>query len=298
MINMVEKIVYVIILAWNQQESTRETLQSILKSDYLNIHVVVVDNASTDGTIAMLKEDFPEVKILSSEKNLGVSGGYNLGIKYAMNHYADYVLIANNDISVHIKLISNLVAGLEEDSDAGMAMPVIYHYFGNQKRFWCTGGYWRKFPLSIKLLNYNKLETRVHSLPKYIQFAPSCLLLLKRDLIEKVGLFDTTYYFYFDDWDYSERVRKSGFKIILIKDAIMWHKVSLSTQKSEKPRIWWEHMGWSATVFSTNYLNSIQQFFFLSWIVIRETIKGNYQRSKSIIKGIISYKRKMRINHN
>lgn len=281
---------YVIVLAWNHKEDTREALCSFLESENANFRIVVVDNASTDGTVEMVKSEFPSVEIITSHVNLGVSGGYNLGIQYAMDHGANFVLIANNDILVHPKMIAHLIESQKENPSIGISMPKIYHFYGDQNRYWCTGGYWRKCPPTIKMMNSNRKENDVRELPEFLDFAPSCVLLLNKLLINAIGLFDTNYFFYFDDWDYSIRARKSGFKIALVQESKMWHKVSISTQKSENPQIWWEHMGWSAALFAKKHLSSPVQVIFLSWMIVREVMKFKFRRSKGILKGILSLK--------
>lgn len=280
---------YIIVLAWNHKEDTREALRSFQESDNVNFHIVVVDNASTDGTVEMVKLEFPLVEIITSQVNLGVSGGYNLGIQHAMDHGANYVLIANNDILVHPKMIAHLIESQEANPSIGISMPLIYHFYGDQNRYWCTGGYWRKCPPTIKMMNNNRKEVDVQELPEFLDYAPSCVLLLNQSLINAIGLFDTNYFFYFDDWDYSLRARKSGFKIALVREAKMWHKVSISTQKSENPQIWWEHMGWSAVLFAKKHLSLPVQVIFLFWIIMREVMKFKFRRSKGILKGILSF---------
>jgi len=281
--------IYVLVLAWNHKEDTREVLYSVQASNYTNVRIAVINNGSTDGTEEMLSTEFPTVEVIRSEKNLGVSGGYNLGINYAMNTGADYILIANNDISVDPRMITNLYNGLIKISDAGIAMPKIFHYYGNRNRLWCTGAYWRKFPPTIKMRDYNKIDDANNNNIESIEFAPSCVLMLTSKLINKIGMFDTNYFFYFDDWDYSKRARSERFKIIYVPTATMWHKISESTQKSDKPYKWWEEMGWSAARYYSKYHTNFQRFLFFSWFVIRESLKGKPAHGIAFITGAKKY---------
>lgn len=288
---MDEKTVYIIVLAWNHIEDTIETLDTFLKSDYPSVKIFVVDNASTDNTISILTECYPEVQIIASEKNLGVSGGYNLGMQYALDHGAEYLLIANNDIKVDPQMVSRLVNALEADPATGVAMPKIYHYYGESKRLWCSGGHWRKFPPMVKMSNYNRLEAKAGKLPEFIEYAPSCVLLLNRMMLEKVGMFDTEYFFYFDDWDFSKRVRDAGFKIRFVTDAVMWHKISISTQKSEKPYTWWKRLGWSAALFYRKFRTPLEGNIFLLWFIIRESLKGKPKRAAAFTEGFREFRK-------
>jgi GT2 family glycosyltransferase len=280
------KLVYVVVLAWNHVEDTIECLESIMASDYDPFKVLLVDNASTDNTIDIVSNRFSEVEIVRSDKNLGVSGGYNLGMRVAYEKGADYLLIANNDISIHPKMISHLVDALEKHPQAGMGMPKIFHYYGDRSRLWCAGAYWRKFPPTVKMLGYNVRDSEEYSKIKEIAYAPSCCLILRREAIEVAGYFDTAYFFYFDDWDYSSRINRAGFKILFVPDAIMWHKVSISTQKSDKPAQWWTYYGRSTVRYYIKYSNGFQLNLFSLWFIIRECLQGNFKRIHPFIIGI------------
>ena len=287
-----DKKIICIVLAWNHIEDTMLTLSTLLASKGVEFETVLVDNASTDDTVERVKSAFPEVKIIQSDKNLGVSGGYNLGMAYATSQNADYMLVANNDIEIDPEMLANLVRRMEQDPSLGMVMPLIYHYYDDRERYWCTGGHWRSFPPTIKMSNFNKSSKQVSLLPETIDFAPSCILLLSGEAVRKTGMFDTSYFFYYDDWDYSIRMREAGYRIGLVADAWMWHKVSVSTQNSEKPLVWWEKLGQSATIFSDKHFSGSKAAAFRLWLPVREFLKGHPERSKALLSGISKQKRK------
>lgn len=285
---MESPLVLAIILAWNHLENTVEALLSFKKSNYPNLRIVVVNNGSTDSTEEFIRKNHPDVEILTSAKNLGVSGGYNLGIQHALLQNPEYILISNNDVTIAPDMISELIQALIADPSVGIGMPKIYHY-GGCDRIWCTGGQWRKFPPTVKMSNYNSKNTEVINSNTQINYAPSCLLLMKTELIKKIGIFDTSYFFYFDDWDYSRRAVKAGFKLLYIPKAIMWHKISISTQKSDKPQEWWQQMGWSAARYYQLYHSMITFLIFSTWFVIREALKGKPGRILPFLRGALAY---------
>ena len=152
--------VFAVVLAFNHVEDTRECLNSFISAaQEMDFQMILVDNGSSDATQEIVGTEFPQVYVLRSEKNLGVAGGYNLGIKYAHDNGADYILIANNDISIDRKMIKHLVRFMNDQPSAGIAMPKIYHYYGDRSRLWMIGAYWRKFPPSIKMMEYNGLDS-------------------------------------------------------------------------------------------------------------------------------------------
>lgn len=283
---MSDPLVYVVILAWNQKEMTIQCLESMLASEYSNKRVVVVDNGSTDGTSETLCERFPEVEIIRSATNLGIAGGYNLGLEYALAHGAEYVLVANNDIVVDPAMLRCLVEAVKGTPRAGIGLPKIYHYYGDRRRLWCTGAYWRKFPPTVKMMGVNAKDSHRFSHKREIEYAPSCCLLIWRQVLETVGYFDTGYFFYNDDWDFSARTRKAGYSIWFVPEAKMWHKVSMSTQKSEKPARWWYILGRSTVRYYLRHSTPQALFIFTIWFVIRECIKLKFRRIPPFLAGI------------
>lgn len=281
-----DKLVFVIILAWNHVEDTVECLVSMTKTNYEPIRYLLVDNASTDNTVETVQNKFPEVEIIQSDKNLGISGGYNIGMQYALEQGASHILVANNDIEIDAEMVKYLVEEMNKDHKIGIGMPKIYHYYGDRNRLWCTGARWRKFIPSVKMTGVNAKDNGNFTHAKDIEYAPSCCLLLSRELIETIGYFDTNYFFYNDDWDYSARARKSGFNIRYTPDAKMWHKVSVSTQKSDKPAIWWNYFGRSTVRFYRMHASRWQLAIYIAWFVIRESIKGNFHRIKPFLSGV------------
>ena len=280
------KKVCVVVLAWNHIDDTVECLNSLTSSNYSQVHFILVDNCSTDNTLEVVRRDFPAVEILHSDENLGVSGGYNLGMKRAVEQGADYILIANNDIKVDPDMIHHLASALDHHPAVGMAMPKIYHYFGKPMRLWCIGAKWRRFPPMVKMIGDGVVNSPRYSQETAIQFAPSCVLMLRREAIEKVGYFDTGYFFYHDDWDYCVRYRKTGFSIWFVPEAKMWHKVSVSTQKSDKPAKWWVYFGRSTVRYYRKHSNLAALFSFAGWFLLRETIKGNVKRLLPFLNGV------------
>ena len=279
--------VFAVILAFNHIEDTRECLQSFISATQgINIELLLVDNGSSDFTQEIVQKEFPQVNVLRSDKNLGVAGGYNLGIVYSHKMGADFILIANNDISIDREMIKQLVSFMEGMPSAGIAMPKIFHYYGDRSRLWTIGAYWRKFPPSVKMMEYNRLDIGKYKEPVHIEYAPSCCYLIRGKVVDQIGGFDPEYFFYFDDWDYCVRVRNCGYTIWMVPTAQMWHKVSVSTQKSDRPFTWWKYMGQSAFRFYTKYHTKLEFILFIIWFFIREIIKIKPLRSLGFISGV------------
>ena len=277
--------IYVIVLTWNNYKDTRECLDSLLKVAEPDIKILLVDNASTDDSITRLKGDFPNIDTLRLRENSGISGGYNAGIDYAMQAAADYIIVTNNDITFAPDTINGLLRAAQTTPKMGIGVPKTFNYY-DHALLAGIGGRWRKFPPSVKMMGVNTPDSNMFSSNQMMDYAISSCYLITKDLVKSIGGYDTGYFFYNDDWDYSIRAREAGYEIWLIPDARVWHKVSVSTQKSKKKEIWWEYFGRSTFRFYTKHRNNFELLLYAMWFVIRESIKLNFDRIFPFIKGL------------
>ena len=133
--------VYIIVLNWNGKDDTLECLASIAAIQYADFETVVVDNGSSDDSVAAIRAQRPELHIIETGQNLGFAEGNNVGIKYAMAHHADYIFILNNDTTVDPLLLQHLVSSAQRHPDAGIIGPKTY-YHAHPQVIWSAGGYW------------------------------------------------------------------------------------------------------------------------------------------------------------
>lgn len=281
-----QPLVYAVVLAWNQLPETLECLDSLLQTTYANIRYLLVDNGSTDQTSEIVAGRFPQVEICRLEPNVGIARGYNHGIEQALERGADYVMVMNNDTLVHPEMVAYLVQAYRDRPDTGMAMPKIYHYYGDRRRLWYAGARWRPFPPGIKTIGMDQPDGPRFDQYFNVEFAPSCCLLIPRAAIQKVGQFDPGYYFYFDDWDLSARFRAAGYEILFVPQAHLWHKVSVTTQKSEKPGRWWRSMGKSSVRFYLQHYSLPILLMHTAWFVLREAAKLKFNRIPAFTAGV------------
>jgi protoporphyrinogen oxidase/GT2 family glycosyltransferase len=273
-----------VVLTYNHYDDTQECLQSVFALQGSQSQVVLVDNGSDDGTPERVRQEFPAVHVIENRQNLGVPAGYNVGFQYAMDQGADYILMLNNDTILPAELLSELLSVAEKDPQTGVVMPkVLYH--GASDKVWSSGGRYRVFPPAILMTDKRKgMEDKM----RLIEYAPSCALLIARRAFERAGLFDPGYFFLYDDWDFSERVRAHGLNIWYAPNAFMWHKVSTTTQGPRSPLYWrtygasiarfWRRHGrpvWFSLPVHIGYV-TLREFFF----------KGNWGYWKDFQQGI------------
>lgn len=217
--------VFILILNWNNYKDTTGCVESVLKINYPNFRIVLIDNGSNDTSEEILRKRFPQLMLLQTGDNLGFTGGNNIGIKYALKQKADYVLILNNDTVVEPGFLEPLVNSGEEDKNIGLINPLIFRFGTDAIDF--AGGKISKFT-SRALHTDNLLEK-----PDYL--TGSCLL-IKREVFEKIGLLDERFFLYFEDVDFSLRAKEANFKLKVEVSSKILHKISATTGKNYNPR--------------------------------------------------------------
>jgi GT2 family glycosyltransferase len=194
------------------------------KITYPNLEIIISDNGSTDGTIEFVKENYSTVVLLENNRNLFWAGGNNVGIQRAMDDRADYIILLNNDVVVDPGFIGELVKVGETDPRIGMLGPKIY-YHGDDKELWYAGGrvfLWRGI---AKHVGIREIDRGQYDNVVATDYVTGCALMVKREVVEKIGLVDPVYIAYGEDMDWSHRARMAGFELRFVPTAVLWHKI-------------------------------------------------------------------------
>jgi len=208
----------VIIPHWNRKEDLRRCLAS-LEMQTCHHQVIVVDNASTDGSAEMAARDFPGVRLYRCGTNLGFGGAANIGLRVAIESGTEYLLLLNNDTIADPGLIERLTEFARQDSARGIVAPSIY-YLHSPDRLWSAGG-----EISLGRCLCRQL-TEGGEAPRQVDYASGCAFLVSAKMIERVGLLDPRFFMYFEEVDWCLRARRAGFEIWHLPQAKVWHAVS------------------------------------------------------------------------
>lgn len=220
--------VYIIILNWNGLKDTLECLESVYKLDYPNFEVIVVDNGSSDGSISKILQQVPQINLIRNSKNLGYTGGNNVGMRRALELGADYVWLLNNDTVVESDTLSKLVDEAENFLGTGLVSPALYFYDRPEKtQFIGTYADFKNHEL-IHILDPKELDCEW---VKNNLILWGTALLIKKCVIEAVGYLSEEYFAYHEDCDYSLRVHRARFRVVVRLDARVFHKDSQTTGK-------------------------------------------------------------------
>jgi len=219
--------VSVILLTWNQRDLTLDCLASLRQLDYPaeKLNVIVVDNGSRDDTVAAIRECFPEVTVLENGDNLGFAEGNNVGIRHALRGTADCIMLLNNDTEVDPHMLLHLTEALYRHDDIGVVGPKML-YFDPPDVIWCAGNsinWWTG--ATARLQAEQKDSAQVES-EREVDFITACAVLLRREVIEQIGLLDARFFIYYEETDWLVRASRAGWRILYVPQARMWHKVS------------------------------------------------------------------------
>ncbi|MBC7249837.1 MAG: glycosyltransferase family 2 protein [Anaerolineae bacterium] len=223
--------VAVIVLNWNGLADTLECLESLARLDYPDYEVVVVDNGSTDGSLDAIQGRFPDATLIENGENLGFTGGNNAGLRYVLVQRADYALLLNNDTEVAPDFLSHLVLAAEANPTVGVAGPTIY-YYARPDLIWSAGGMIDRSRGQTRMIGLNEQDTGQYgTAPREVDFVTGCALLVKRTVLEQVGLLDERFFAYYEEAEWCVRARKAGFKIVHVPTAKIWHKIPLDARE-------------------------------------------------------------------
>ncbi len=231
-----EPVIYVVVVTWNQYALTAACVRSLLLVNYPNLHILIVDNASQDDTTEKLCQEFKSgIEILTNARNLGYAGGNNVGIKHALQHSADYVMILNNDTVVDPDCITPLLVRLSGSERAGAVTPKIY-FMDQPATIWAAGG--RINPWIGKAGSRGRGEDDTGQLdqPETVDYTTGCCFLAPRTIFEQAGPFDKRYFAYFEDLDWSLRVRSLGLDIWYEPASHVWHVAGASSANTAPER--------------------------------------------------------------
>lgn len=273
----------IVILNWNRPFDTITCLESLNHITYKNHFSIVVDNGSTDNSPDLILSYFPNIVLLKLSTNLGFAGGINEGIKCALELDADYVMLLNNDTVVASDFLEPLVETLERDSVIGIAVPKIYS-LSSPTHIYAAGARWTSIPPRIKIRGFGQMDNPQYNEISDIEYATGCALLVRPEVFMVAGMFDPIYFMYQEDYDFCRRVRQSGFRIVYVPKAKIWHKGSAGL--GENSPIKWYQWSKSTVIFYKKHFSLVALIYFLNWVFIRETIKGNFSFLKPFLRGI------------
>lgn len=218
-------------ITYNSEAVLQPFLDCVWNQGHNNLILYVIDNASKDNTLSILQSNHDSrLVVIKNEKNFGVAKANNQGILMAIEDKCDQILIINNDVEFESALIETLIK-MQDEYNCSLASPKML-YFNSPNNIWYAGSWFHK------MKGYLPLHRGIHELDQgqydeivEVEYAPTCCLLVKKEVFQDVGLMDEKYFVYFDDTDFSYRILKDGrHKILYCPKPEFFHKVGSLTK--------------------------------------------------------------------
>jgi GT2 family glycosyltransferase len=219
-------LVSLVTINYNQAEITRQFLESTRLLTYSNVEIIVVDNASVPALSTCIDIDqYPNLHLIRSERNLGFTGGNNLGIEAATG---DYLFIVNNDTELTPTLLDELLEPFRLDTRIGVTCPKIKFYDTPDVLQYAGYNSMNMYTGTATPVGLNEPDAGQYNSPGVTNFAHGCAMMVRREVIEKVGRFAERFFLYYEELDWSQRIKDAGYLIYYQPSAYILHKESVS----------------------------------------------------------------------
>lgn len=282
-------LVSVLILTYNRTDLLKQALDAALKSDYPNLEFIISDNASTDDIAGFIRKDYPkkEIKVFKKKINGGLTGGFNFGFKFCKGKY---VQLLCNDTKITKSSISQMVKMMEEDEKIGAIAPKVTQ-MRNPEYIHSAGSFLTYTGLLYHYGVYQK-DSKLYDKPYYTFSTTGAGFLVRKETIEKSGLYDEDFFMAYDESDLCHRIWLSGYTIVYCPKAEIKHFWA-ATQDPGNPIVWyWNQRNViSSIIYNYSFLNMLKFLFtvniaFLALFFI-QFFKGNFSHALTLPKAYL-----------
>ena len=284
-------LVSIVTLTWNQTKITCEFLESTRHLKYRNYEILVCDMGSDiDPTEYINSQNYPNTRVLRSEKNLGFTGGNNWGIRQAKG---EYIFIVNNDTEVTPDLLDVLIEPFYDDPTIGVTCPKIRFFHHPDVIQYAGFNPINVYTGRTTSVGNKEVDKGQYDNSGYTYGAHGCAMMVKREVIDKVGMFPEKFFIYYEEWDWSSRILKAGYKIYYQAKGLIFHKESITMGKQSAIKVYYHTR--NRILYMRRNTNMLQflafMTFFLLFTAPKATIKyalsRQFEHLKSFVKGTI-----------
>jgi GT2 family glycosyltransferase len=228
-----QKPIALLLLNWNTPKFTSDCINSLLNYCDSNVFdIIVADNGSTDGSLSILRNQFPDLTFLDNKENLGFAEGNNKALNYCIGKGYQYSLILNNDTVVDDDLVTRLLHHMEGHPEAAAVQPAIY-WMHNKTEIWNGRGGYNSIFGKVYSSKEHPSPTEGFSKAKWLT---GCCMLVRNEVLKLTGLFNKQYFLYDEDVELSFRIRTAGFELHYLPQAKLYHEAGASGQLATKEK--------------------------------------------------------------
>ena len=280
----------IVTVNYNGLKDTCALIESIPFNE--NMEVIVVDNASKQDEANIIKKQFPQVKVVRSEKNLGFAGGNNLGIKEAKGKY---LFLINNDTVFKEFNIEPLIKRLDSSPTIGIVCPKIRFAWGTNPIQYAGYTPLSKITVRNQSIGFGEDDKGQYDTAHPTPYAHGAAMLIKREAIEKVGLIPDDYFLYYEEIDWSMIFTRAGYEIWYDPACTIYHKESQSTGQDSPLRTY--YITRNRLLLVKRNWQSVYKYLAYSYLIcivaprdlLKYAFKGKVDHAKAVINGICDF---------
>lgn len=288
----------IVLVNFNGYKDTVRCLDSLARVTYPDAFVIVVDNASADGSGARLRDEFPRAEHILLSENTGFTGGNNAGIERGLAEGCDHVLLLNNDTIVTPGFLEPLVERLESDAKIAAVSGKIYYapetHDGQSDILWYAGCY-QKWHMGYHHLGIEEKDRGLYDEPKQIPYACGCLMLMRGSVIRELGPLSSEYFIYWEEADWCHRARNAGYTCMYEPKSVIYHNLAGKPIGDETPfYMYLQHR--NAFIYARKFYHGLDAvrfwlFYpvFLAYRYFYDWRIGNRRSAKAMWLGIRDY---------
>jgi len=291
MLTGAEPLISIITLNYNQTKVTCEFLESTKRLNYSNYEILVCDmDSDEDPTPLIAAGNYPKTTLLLAGKNLGFAGGNNWGMRQAKG---DFVFIVNNDTEVTPDLLNKLLAPFYADTAIGVTSPKIKFFFQQDTIQYAGFNPMNPFTGRTSTVGEMEKDNGQYETSGPTNGAHGCAMMVKREVIEKTGMFPELFFLYYEEWDWSARIRKAGYKIWYTADATIYHKESMSVGKKNPMTVYYHTRNRILYMRrNTNFFHQVVFYLFFTFFVMPKSVitylaGGKMKHLQNFMKGVV-----------
>jgi len=280
-------ILSIITINYNGQKDTCELIGTLPLEDK-SIEVIVIDNASAQDEATIIKERFPQVKVIRSKENLGFAGGNNLGIKAAQGKYLFFL---NNDILLkpQVSDFRPLIARLKSSPKIGIVCPKIKFSWGNQLIQFASYTPLSPITMRNKAIGCGEVDHGQFDTPHPTPYAHGAAMMVKREVVEKAGLMPECYFLYYEELDWSMMIRHAGYEIWYEPTCTVFHKESQTTGQNSPLRTY--YITRNRLLFAQRNQQDMTKYitylYLIGIVTIRDLLKYSFQQRWDLVRATI-----------
>ena len=284
-------LISIITLNYNQSAVTLDFLESARHLHYRNFEILVCDMASREDVRTIIKPElYPNTRLLLSEKNLGFAGGNNWGMRQAKG---EFFFIVNNDTEMTPDLLDKLLQPFRDDPSIGVTSPKIMYF--DQKNIIQYAGFNRMnmYTGRTTIIGEHQEDKGQFNESRETAGSHGCAMLVKKEIIAKTGMFPEKFFLYYEEWDWSARIEKAGFKIWYTANATIYHKESVSVGKSNPMKTYYHtrnrilYIRRNAKWYQRVVFAVFFTLFSLPKSLLKFLLHGQFVQMKNFVKGAV-----------